>query len=149
MKRGKILWLQHPLPLSHSPSSCPHPLPISFVIKYNLESNFQLVSPSAALSNFNVNIVFSVRRHRHRHRQLIGFRGSSKRKTKQAGGKKEKKEILHKKRRKRLNFLVTRKWEETTKVKINIELLIHNKYLIRTHTCVTYVCTVDMATQKI
>lgn len=73
-----------------SPFSCTCPLPISFVIKFNLESNFQLVSPRSALSNFNVNIVFSVRRHRHRHRQLIGFRGSSKREAKRAGGRRKK-----------------------------------------------------------
>lgn len=137
MKRGKILWLQLPLPLPFPPAlSTPHfvcyqiQFGVQFsigitalcVVKFQRQHRLQrqTSSPSPSSTNWVSGLV---------------KKGSETSRWKE---KKEEKEILHKKRRKRLNFLVTRKWEETTKVKINIELLIHNTYLIRTHTHMRY-----------
>lgn len=132
MKRGKILWVQ-PLPLPLAPAlSTPHfvcyqiQFGVQFsigitalcVVKFQRQHRLQrqTSSPSPSSTNWVSGLVKK------------GSETSRWKKKKQ-----EEKKMLHKKRRKRLNFLVTRKWEETTKVKINIELLIHNTYLIRTH----------------
>lgn len=104
LKLSKILWLQFP-----------HPIPL---IKYNLESNFQLISLRATLSNFNVNIVFRASASSPSSSSANWVLGLVKkdsetcrwkkkeRKEKKTRGKENK--ILHQKRWKRLNFLVTR-----------------------------------------